>query len=326
MKATTLKTAAILAGSLSFLAGSAFSQSAVSDPGGYRTQKIGDGFNLVGVNLHNPVIISGSIDTETGADVGDSAVDYTAILNDPAATYIFEVLDGDQIGAIAEITAVANGSVTVDGAGIGAGIGAAYSIRQAPTLIDTFGDLNPGFSATTADVVYIPTGIGGQYDQFFQHTTGVFRAQGSISNPPKPVSFLYSDGLLIERKDGPLDLIITGMVKKVGTIVNIPNGFGAVAVSAPVGSTLQDCGIAASLKTGFSATTADVVYVPTLTAGGDANPGVYDQYFVHTTGNFRAQGAIADADPVPIDNGLLIERKDPDTAGLIDVPAFFANL
>ena len=37
MKATTLKKAALVAGSLSFLAGSAFSQSAVSGAGGYET-------------------------------------------------------------------------------------------------------------------------------------------------------------------------------------------------------------------------------------------------------------------------------------------------
>ena len=43
MKATTLKKAALVAGSLSFLAGSAFSQSAVSGAGGYETLTINAG-------------------------------------------------------------------------------------------------------------------------------------------------------------------------------------------------------------------------------------------------------------------------------------------
>jgi len=325
MKATTLKKAAVFAGSLSFLAGSAFSQQAFSGVGGYRTVNIDNGFNLVGVNLHNPVLVSGAIDTETDADVGDSTVDYTTILTDADATYVFEVLDGAQAGAIAEITAAANGSVTVDGA-IGAGVGSAYSIRQAPSLNDTFGDLAPGFTAVTADVVYVPTGVGGGYDTYFQHQlSGQFRPTTAPgADPAKPVSWLYSDGVLVERKtEGPLALVITGMVKTTGTIVNVPSGFGAVAVSAPVGSELNDeNGLKATINPGFTAVTADVVYVP---AGA---PGAYDTYFVHQlSGNFRSTTSPgADADPLPINNAVLVERKGDDTAGLLGVPAFYENL
>lgn len=319
MKATILKKTALVVGSLSFLAGSAFSQTAVSGAGGYRTQTLGQGFNVVGVNLHNPVLVSGTIDTEAGADVGDSAVDYTAILADAAATYIFEVTSGVQDGAIAFITASANGSVTVEGA-IGAGVGESYSIRQAPTLNDTFGALNPGFTAASADVVYITTGVGGAFDTYFQHTTGEFRVSGSFANPPKPISFLYSDGLLVERKlADPVDVVITGMVKTTGTVVNLPVGFGPIAVAPPVGGTLQDSGLAAVLGTGFTAASADVIYVPTA-------PGAFDQYFVHTTGAIRAAGSFADAPPVPVDNGLLVETKGAGSAGLYALPAFYANL
>ena len=323
MKATTLKKAAVYAGSLSFLAGSVFAQTAVSGAGGYRTETIEQGFNVVGVNLHNPVIVSGSLDTSNGAEVGDSTVDYGAILS-ADETYIFEVLDGDQAGAIAEISAAGNGSVTLDG-DIGDINGAAYSIRKAPTLNETFGGLTAGFTAAGADVVWVPTGEAApnNFAQYFKHSTGNFRAAGSFSDPAKPISFLYSDAVLIERKAAdPLPIVITGMVKTVGTVVNIPEGFGPVAVSAPVGSTLQDSGLAAVLTPGFTAAGADVIWVP----NGPQEANAFNQYFVHTTGGIRAAGSFADADPVSVNNGLLIERKSEGTAGLLTVPDFYANL
>ena len=69
IKATTLKKAALIAGSLSFLAGSALSQTAVSGAGGYTTYNLSVGFNLIGVSLFDPVIVSGTIDSEAGATI-----------------------------------------------------------------------------------------------------------------------------------------------------------------------------------------------------------------------------------------------------------------
>jgi hypothetical protein len=323
MKATTLKKAAIFAGSLSFLAGAAFSQSAVSGAGGYRTQNLGQGFNVVGVNLHNPVVSGGSITAEADAVV--TVDNDLAAVDAAAATYIFEVTDGDQKGAIAEIVSVdaGAGTVTLDGA-LGAGVGSAYSIRKAPTLNETFGDLTGGPTAATADNVYIPTGnpAPANFDIFFKSSvSGNFRKAGAFSDPAKPVSFLYSDAVLVERKSAdPLPLVITGMVKTVGTVVNVTQGFAPVAVSAPVGGTLQSSGLTAFLTAGPTAATADVIYVPTA-------PGAFDLYFTSSvSGNIRKAGAFADAADVPVDNGLLIERKSAGTAGLYDVPSYYEAL
>mgnify|MGYP006982479107 CR=1 FL=1 len=59
MKATTLMKAALVAGSLSFLAGSAYSQqSAVSGAGGYTTESLGVGLDRKSTRLnssHKPI-------------------------------------------------------------------------------------------------------------------------------------------------------------------------------------------------------------------------------------------------------------------------------
>lgn len=329
MKATTLKKAAALAGSVSLLAGSAFSQTAVSGAGGYTTESIIEGFNLLGVSLLEPVAVSGTIDSEadnvvTDADPGD----LTTILDDPDATYLIEILSGAQAGAVAEITGITATELTLAGP-LGAGT-ADYQVRAAPTLNDLFGaDLQGGAALTpTVDVVWLPDGEGG-FSTYGLNTTGnEFRPTDGFFLPvAKPVSVLYPDGLFIERKagNGGADIVITGMVKTTDTVVSANEGFNLAAVNAPVGQTLGNSGLEGFLNGGAALTpTVDVVWLPDGSGG-------FDTYAYNTTGSVWRTTAgffVGDESDTELTSGIFIERKagNGDTAGAITVPAFYENL
>jgi len=309
----------VLAGVLAAAVGSVSAQSAVSPVVGYRTETIQQGFNLVGFNLHGKVLASGTIDGATGAVVNDASVDFSTILNGAGETYLLEVTSGAQDGMVAEIASAANGSVTLVAApGVTFAATDTYSVRRALTLTEVFDNLTAGFTEATADVVWIPTGSG-TFDRFFKHAgTGNFRAAGTFFDPVKPIAIFYPDACFVERKGStPIDIVQSGTVKLTSTVVDAPNGFYPVSVSGPAGSTLNNSGLAATLKRGFTEATADVVWVPT-------GVGSYDRYFAHQiSGNFRAAGSFVDAPQVDIDNGVFIERRDPATSAVFQVPSFY---
>jgi hypothetical protein len=326
MKATILKKAAIFAGSLSFLAGSAFSQTAVSGAGGYTTYNLATGFNLMGVSLFDPVALNGTIDAEAGATITDADVDFTT-LNNPKATYLIEILTGAQSGAVAAIASIDSATqITLDGA-LGAGT-ADYQIRKAPTLNEVFGASLAGGAALlpTVDRVWLPDGSGG-FNTYARNTTGnEYRPTGAFFTAvTKDVSILYPDALFVERKGGATSVVVTGMVKTTDTVVSANKGFNLAAVNAPVGQTFGNSGLQAFITGGAALLpTVDVIWLPNG-AGGFAT-----YAFNTTAGVFRPTGGFftGDASDVPLTSGLFIERKpaNADTAGRITVPSFYANL
>lgn len=320
MKATTLKKAALAAGSLSFLAGSAFSQTAVSGAGGYTTLNLSVGFNLVGVSLFDPVIVSGTVDAEAGAVITDTDVDFTASLSDPTATYLIEILSGAQSGAVAEIASVDDANnITLTG-DLGAGT-ADYQIRKAPTLNDVFGTQLEGGGFAPVDIVWLPDGAGG-YDQYALKTPeNEYRSTSSFfAAPAKPISIFYPDGLFVQVANTAKDVVVTGMVKTTGTVVSANTGFNVTANNAPVGNTLDSSGLANFLDGGAFAP-VDIVWL-TDGAGG------YNQYAYKTGDGWRTTTGFfgADQGATPLTSGLFIQRAGADTAGVLDVPAFYANL
>jgi hypothetical protein len=324
MKATTLKKAALLAGSLSFLAGSAFSQTAVSGAGGYTTYNLGVGFNLIGISLFDPVIVSGTIDAEAGAVITDAGVDFTAALPTPTTTkYLIEILSGAQSGAVAEIASVDSATqITLDGP-VGAGT-ADYQIRKAPLLGDIFGTtLQGGANAAAADVVWLPNGAGG-FNQFFYSTVGnQFRSSAApFGALPNGVPVFYPDGMFVQVKTTAKNVVVTGMVKTTGTVVAANTDFNLTAVNAPVGQTLGNSGLQSFLQSGPNAAGADVVW---LTNG----VGAFTQYFFSSVSSQWKLSSSAfgpDQGGVAMTSGIFIQRKGASTAGQLTVPAFYANL
>jgi hypothetical protein len=254
-----------------------------------------------------------------------AATDFTTILNDPAATYVVEILDGAAAGEVAEITNIQ--PTTFDTAGtLNVAAGDSYQLRTAPTLNEVFGtSLTGSFNAAAADVVWLPNGAGGFNTYFFSTTGNEFRGTATpFAAPPKPIAAYYPDGLLVEVKANPTSVVITGMVKTTDTIVNVNNGFNVAAVNAPVGQTLGNSGLEATLAGSFNAAAADIVWQPT-------GPGTFDTYFYNNgASQWKTTAAPfgADQGAVPIGSGILIERKGATlTDGAkITVPSFYANL
>ena len=327
MKATTLMKAALVAGSLSFLAGSAYSQqSAVSGAGGYTTESLGVGFNLMGVSLHKPVALSGTFDSEAGATLTDADVDFSAVLTDPNATYLLEILDGTQAGAVAEIESLTATTVTVGASGLGAGA-ATYQIRAAGTLEDIFGDSLAGAVAVpgaTTDRVWLPKD-GGGFDQYFRHSgTGQYRSVALPFAATTGIPVFYPDALFVQVADTAKDVVITGMVKTTDTVAAAIEGFNLVGVTPPVGSTFGNSGMGAFLTAGGVVPTAttDRVWLPV--AGGGFN-----QYFINGTGDWRTVALPfgASQNDTELTSGIFIQRNDAgDTGGALTVPGFYANL
>ena len=155
MKATTLKKAALVAGSLSFLAGSAYSQQAVSGAGGYETLTIRGGgkFTTIGLRLHEPQVVSGTFDSQDGSNLSDADVNFDDVLTD-GTRYLVEITGGTSSeGTVIEVDSWSGSDLSVDGAT--ADDVTDYTIRAAKTINDVFGANNSlGLSADT-------TGAGG---------------------------------------------------------------------------------------------------------------------------------------------------------------------
>lgn len=323
MKATTLKKAALIAGSLSFLAGSAFSQTAVSGAGGYTTHELNVGFNLIGISLFDPVSTGGTLTGEAGADVTDSGASFDTDL-DADTTYLLEILSGPQAGAVAQIASWTADTLTLDGA-LGAG-NADYQVRKAPTLNDIFGDSLAGgnFVGPTVDIVWLPDGSGGFNQYAYNALGGEYRATNAFfASPAKPVSVFYPDALFVQVADTAKDVVVTGMVKTTDTVVAANNGFNLAAVNAPVGSTFGNSGLEGFLAGGnFVGPAVDVVWLPDGSGG-------FDQYAYNTGASaWRSTGAffLGDESNTPLTSGMFIQRQGEDTAGALTVPPFYANL
>ena len=135
MKATTLKKAALVAGSLSFLAGSAFSQTAVSGAGGYETLTIrGEGkFTTIGLRLHEPQVVSGTFDSQDGSSLSDADVNFDDVLTD-GTRYLVEITGGTSSeGTVIEVDSWSGSDLSV------AVTDYTYTIRTANTPNIWFG-------------------------------------------------------------------------------------------------------------------------------------------------------------------------------------------
>jgi hypothetical protein len=302
--------------------GMALGQTAYTTPVGYTTTTLAQGFNHIGLTVHLPTKAAGELEVIGSGSVQDTTagVNFTTSLGATGTIHILEITSGPKLGLVTEI---ANWTVdtitTVDNlSSLGVLAGDKYRIRKAPTLEEIFttvtvnGTLTAG-SAATADLVYIPTGVAGQFTQYFLSTTGAFRKvvpAGLAPNTP----IVYLDGILVQRKaSGTKDLIVSGEVKPEKTSGALVTGFNSVGNVFPVGSTIQNSGLESFLLPG-SAATADLVYVPTT-------PGQYLQVFRSTAGTWRTVVPAGIAPTVEFKSGMYIQRKGGAAPFSINAPS-----
>ncbi len=343
MKATTLKKAALVAGSLSFLAGSAFSQSAVSGAGGYETLTINGGgkFNVLGIRLHEPQVVSGTFDSQDGVSLTDDDVDFDTALAAGTA-YLVEITGATASeGTVIEVAADAWSGNSLTGlSGITADDATDYTIRGAKTISDIFGaDNSAGLQASAeadpsqASIIFIPDGAGGFQRVFFSTLndpdfSGWLDADSFDKVADLPLN--YVDGMIIQELGaGNISLVVTGMVKTTSTVLPVDQLFTYLGTAYPVGATLGNSGLEASVTPSAEAdpSQADIVYLQTADASG------YDRHFFSTLDDPDFQGWLnADTfDKSPdaaLTSGIIIDQNGTgaDFNAPIVAPPFYANL
>ena len=351
MKATTLKKAALAAGSLSLLSGSAFSQSAVSGAGGYETLTINAGkFNVIGLRLHEPQVVSGTFDSQTATSLSDADVNFSDVLS-AGKRYLVEITGGtgtSSEGTVIEVDGW-TGNYLTGLSDIVADDATDYTIRAAKTIGDVFGAANEvgltgsdNADPSEASVIYVPnpnsvppeppfirvfySNPGNMLPEDFE---GWLDADDFADATNLPLN--YVDGIYIEEKgDDDLRLVVSGMVKVTSTILPVSEVFTYLGTAYPVGSTLGNSGLENSVTGSATATAleADIVYLPKADASG------FEQYF-YSTLNAPPEFPVGwyslnfdRADDVELTSGMIIERRGSQNVfnAPVDPPTFYSDL
>jgi len=326
MKLTKTIASVALLSAAALVAPLAQAQSVSTTPAGFKEESLVQGFNLIGLTVHQPVLASGVVDAVAGTVVTDNEVDFGTSLT-VGRTYVLEVLTGNAAGAIQEVTVFAGNTVTtLNDISADLAAGDRYELRAAATLETAFGTnssvLKKGFSPSSADIVWIPDGLGG-FNRFYLFGTVVSSWRNADTNSPAPnTPLVYTDGVFVQRIDpGSVDLVTFGEVKASNAIIAVTTGFNAISSVYPTGSTLQNCGLGDSLKTGFSPSSADIVWLPT--AGGG-----FDRYYFFGPAkilrNADTNGTVGT--PVELPTAFFIQRIDPATNVTLTPPAEYAGL
>lgn len=308
---------------LAVLAASSLSQaetvSATSKPSGYVTQTLAaNTFNLVGITLQSSASAAGSLTAVNGKVLSDSKAAFQSV---SGRHYILEILDDAnasvnlegtiQVVPAANITA--NSVTTVDDlAAFGLQVGAKYSLRLAPTIEEIFGTttsvLSKGLNSASpaSDVIWVPDGASGYTRYYIRSTDNTVRnAQSNGATPNTPL--VYTDGLFVQKKDtGASSLVLTGEVKTSVAKLVVTPGFNVVATVFPVGATLQNIGLEASISAGINSASpsSDVVWIPT---GG----GEYVRYYRRSTDSTwrNATSNLLAPNDVPLTSAVFVQRK-----------------
>jgi hypothetical protein len=315
-------------------AGVAYGQAttATTTPVGYITQALTPNqFNMVGLGLQGSVAATGKVTAVSGAEVTDVNANFGSFV--AGATYILEVTASSApaaTGVVQEFVSWTANQVTLPAAIAGLAVGDSYLIRKAPTLEDVFGTttsvLQKGLNAGAADIVWVPNG-GGDYDQYFLNTGSTFRKiTGTTSVAAPQIPLIYLDGVWVQKRGTASTLVISGEVKKASTTLPIINGFSLVGNPYPVGVTLQNLGLEASIGKGLNSGAADIVWVPSQPAGS------YTKYWLSTANVWRIDDEnpavtdpVAPAD-VPVGSAVLIQRRGVGKAFTLTPPANYSSL
>jgi hypothetical protein len=320
---------------------------AYTTPVGYSTSSLLQGFNALGTNLQTPTLAAGNFENITSTTLTDSGVTYSPI---PNRAYVLEITTSPAtpglVGAIFEVPAanISGSTITIttvpatDLVALGLTSTATYKLRVAPTLENIFttvplsggGVLTAALSASGADVVWVPTGIG-SYTQYYLRSGAVPEFRNVATNLASPnVPLIYSDGFFVQKKAvTTASLTFTGEVKTVATSSIAVQGINLLAAVAPVGLNLTNSGVETNMTSALSVGGADVLWVqnPDLT---------YTQYFRRSgtlvESGWRVSGGaanltIAQAEAVNLSSGFLLQRKAASAIGVtVNVPSSYSSL
>jgi hypothetical protein len=252
---------------------SAMHAQATTTPVGYTTETLAQGFNLIGLTLHQPVSTSGAFTTVADVGVTDTNGDFiTALGASGSATYILEIKTGALAGSIQDITEWTATTLTTPDDLLAAGALATdtYSIRKATTIADAFGESNTaGFlagNASSADIIWIPNGSGG-FDKFYYAVnfapilSAGWKNVATGNTDQSDKAIVYADGILVERKGvSDLSVTFTGSVKDGDTSIFISDDYTYAGASYPAGVTLDSSNLANSMQAG-NASSADLLWM-----------------------------------------------------------------
>ncbi len=314
---------------------------AYTTPVGYETLSLVAGFNYGGVRLQQSPVVAGTFETVTSTTLTDNDVDLGAALVD-TTQYIIEITGGNGAITVVPGTAASLNSITVtdDLTMVGVTNGASYRIRPVSTLASIFGaadsaGLLKGFYGPGgADLVYLPNAT--DFDVYFyddgEGSWAKITPEGYSLVTGGDVSIVYTDGVVISAQN-PLDLVVTGEVKKDNTLMAMSTGFNYVGTVSPVGATLQSTfGLVpppatsnSGLDRGFYGPGgADLIYLQ--------NGLEFDIYFyddgeaswckLTSTG----YDLIADPSLISLPSGAIIANENGGTNILFSVPASYGGL
>ena len=285
-------------------------QTATTKPVGYHTETAkGNSFTLMGVNVGNAIAAAGEFDAD---DATDNDADFTALLDDGVSYTVQNITSGE--------SASVNGSdaTTLD-TDLAVSSGDSYEVRADVTVGSLLGAANEAGlgagNATTADVVWIPTGDG--FSQIFYDDGKGFpprpagwRAIGAGGADQAGTSVPFTAGIFIQRRAADdLDIVFVGHVRTEATSFGVGTGFNFLNRVLPVGVALDDTGLDAFLAKGNSGS-GDLVWSP------DGNGG-YAQYYYTDGGGFPPQSkgwkavgqGDADKGAETLGSGYAIQRK-----------------
>ena len=285
-------------------------QTATTKPVGYHTETAkGNSFTLMGVNVGNAIAAAGEFDAD---DATDNDADFTALLDDGVSYTVQNITSGE--------SASVNGSdaTTLD-TDLAVSSGDSYEVRADVTVGSLLGAANEAGlgagNATTADVVWIPTGDGFAqifYDdgKGFPPRPAGWRAIGAGGADQAGTSVPFTAGIFIQRRAADdLDIVFVGHVRTEATSFGVGTGFNFLNRVLPVGVALDDTGLDAFLAKGNSGS-GDLVWSP------DGNGG-YAQYYYTDGGGFPPQSkgwkavgqGDADKGAETLGSGYAIQRK-----------------
>ncbi len=339
MKTKTLKVAAAM-GLTALLAGSAAAQESASKPVGYETLTVANGFNYLGLRLHEAPVASGTITGVTAGSVSDDAADFSTLA---AGTYVLEI--DTAAGIVQEVTTFTDSTTIPTDDLTGAGVdGASYTIRPVATLASVFGaanesGLDEGFGGTGgADQIWVPTPSG-----FAKYYFDAFSPLGAAEEwvdistnagvDPATVSLFYTDGVILVG--GGTDnntFVVTGSVKLTASSYVINDGFNYLSSISPAGATLASMFGAANesgLSAGFGGTGgADQVWIP---EAGSFTKYYYDDFSpLGATAEWVNAGdnSSVDATTVSLDDasGIIIVGTGGTQTASVGVPSFYSTL
>lgn len=320
----------------------AFGQTeAKTKPVGYVTEKIkASSFNLIGITLQKPVIVSGTLDAVVGSAVTDTGSDFDALLSSGDA-YILKIISASNPalnGVIQEITQWGSGSGNSAGTlvaqqnlqSLGVQVGDSFELRSAVTLPDLFGLTNQagllgGGSVASADVIWVPSG-NGNFNKYYYKSSGLGGTgwRSSTNADATRVPIVCTDAIFVERRAATdLNLVISGEVTTVQVQSVVDGGYyNYLSSNFPVGSTLATSGLQSFVLGGGTLASADELWFPDGSGG-------YVKCFYKNSGlggtGWRTS-TNASADSQVITSGFILRRKSASGMATLLPPAGYSGL